>query len=383
MRLVASTLRWRTFGFCRALDAGAAERLQSLFPEGYVFTWALFGLAAAQLLQALPASEERRRELIEAARAAVEHVGSTRARSTFDEGLDPPYGAFYASWFLYLRSTPARGREGSDAGQRHRFHDCDRFALAIDRSDSPFLPSYQGGTWPADTAVGVAALVVHDAVLEPRNGEVTAAWVRKARARLDPELGLLPHAADGSGNSRGVRGSSLALMSRVLVHVDAAFAREQYEGLRRTFLAYRWGVPGVLEYPAGAAADADIDSGPLVLGFSGPATVVGAAPALAHGDLGTARVLLGVAEVAGLPVEFGGERRYVAGPVPVGEPLLAWARSTPVIDAQARFKRAFPAAWAWGPSRTLSRDLNTSRVVGASPKQAPESARRVMPPRES
>lgn len=37
-----------------SLDAGGAERMQFLFPEGYVFTWALYGLASAQVAQALP-----------------------------------------------------------------------------------------------------------------------------------------------------------------------------------------------------------------------------------------------------------------------------------------------------------------------------------------
>ena len=81
-----------------ALDQGAAVQMQSWFPEGDVFTWALYGLASAQVAEALPTSDPRRAEALSEARDAVAHVLSEQARSTFVEGMDPPYGAFYASW---------------------------------------------------------------------------------------------------------------------------------------------------------------------------------------------------------------------------------------------------------------------------------------------
>src|SRR5262245_1618879 len=66
----------------RSLDQGGAERMQAIFPEGYVFTWALYGLAAAQVARALPPSDTRD-EALRAARTAVARVDSDHARATF------------------------------------------------------------------------------------------------------------------------------------------------------------------------------------------------------------------------------------------------------------------------------------------------------------
>jgi hypothetical protein len=178
-------------------------------------------------------------------------------------------------------------------------------------------------------------------VLSPRFGETIAAWVLAARQRLDPDLGAVSHAADADSGRPwgGVRGSNLALVSRVLIDADAVFARGQYTILRSSFVDYKWGVPGVREYPHGFAGAGDIDSGPIFLGFSGPAVVVGAAAAGVHGDARLARTLLGAVEVGGMPFQVSATRRYLAGAMPVGDAFIAWARSpTPgdVREGEAR-----------------------------------------------
>lgn len=83
--------------------------------------------------------------------------------------MKPAYGAFYSAWSLYLRSVVLRA-SGTTA-QPPPFDlkayeaDCRRFAAALAENQSPFLPSYPGSAWPADTAVGVAALANGDTEL--------------------------------------------------------------------------------------------------------------------------------------------------------------------------------------------------------------------------
>jgi hypothetical protein len=89
------------------------------------------------------------------------------------------------------------------------------------------------------------------------------------------------------------------------------------------------GLPGVREYPRGRRGRGDVDSGPIILGFSGPSVVVGMAAARAHGDAVSAQRILCLIEVVGLPIEFQGRRFYAAGALPIGDAFLAWARSTP------------------------------------------------------
>jgi len=335
-----------------ALDAGAAERMQSVFPEGYVFTWALYGLAWAQVAMALPSSDPLRDEALSAAGNAVSHVTSDHAKARFVAELSPPYGAFYSSWSLYLRSVLLRAtRPGEPApfALEEYERDGENFASALSRGSSPFLPSYPAAVWPADTVVGVAALAIRDSTLVPRYRSVIANWLAMVRQRLDPELGAISHAANHKDGMPwgGVRGESLALMSRLLVDVDASLARQEYAILRQHFVDYAWGVPGVREYPLGVDGRADIDSGPIVLGFSGPAAVVGAGAAIANGDDELADTLLTTAEVAGFPVELAGRRRYAGGFIPIGDAFLAWSRTTPSPLEQGRgdYGRLVPRAW--------------------------------------
>lgn len=337
-----------------ALDHGAGESMQRLFPEGCVFTWALYGLAAAQVADQLPSGDPRRADCLERARRAVERVDSDAARRSFDPELELPYGAFYNGWSLYLRAQYLRavGVAGAPAPIVAGFRiDCARLADAFARSPTPFLASYRDMAWPGDNAVGVAALALHDRLFPPAHGETISRWLEAARARLDPEFGVMSHAADAETGAplNGVRGSSLALVSRLLVEAAPSFAAEEYAALRRTFVARPLGIPGVREHPPGHDGPVDVDSGPLILGFSGPALVVGAAAARAHGDEALARHLFSVVEVSGLPFEFFGRRAYALGLLPVGDAFIAWARSTPPgpPPGGVAWPRRVPETWRW------------------------------------
>jgi hypothetical protein len=317
-----------------ALGEGAAEEMQELFPEGYVFTWSLYGLASARTAAQFEPRDARREHLLAETRRALAAVRSETGRSIFVAEMDPPYGVFHASWSLYLLAEYVRsaGPASLPAAVVEEFtRECDRFARSLAVSGSPFLASYPEQVWPADTAPGIAALGIHDAVVGRRYGRAIRRWVAEARARQDPRWSALSHEAEPvTGRpAGGVRGESLALMSLLLVDADPRFAREQYRVLRARFLDNRLGIVGMREYPHGVDGGEDMDTGPIVQGFSGPAVVVGAAAARANGDLAVADALLGWTEVIGMPVQLGGERRYAGGKLPIGDAFIAWARTAP------------------------------------------------------
>lgn len=327
------------------LARGAATEMQDLFPEGYVFTWALYGLASAQLAGQLGTHDARRAHLLAETRRALAAVHSEEGRAPFEAEMSPRHGVFHASWALYLLAEYVRAAGPANLPPpvvQEFTREADRFAQALADYGGPFLESYPEQVWPADTAPGIAALGIHDAVVGPRYGETIRRWVADARARLDPRLGAVSHAAEPiTGSPKGgVRGESLALVSRLLVDADPQFAREQYALLREHFLDDELGIPGVREYPHGVEGTGDVDSGPIVLGYSGPAVVVGAAAARVHGDLAVADALLGSVELVGVPVELRGRRSYAGGKLPVGDAFIAWARSSPA---------AGPGHHTWGP----------------------------------
>src|SRR6185503_13595008 len=151
-----------------------------------------------------PTTDRRREAALRGARDAVVHVLSEQARSTFTKSMDPPYGAFYASWSLYLRSVALRALRPGDPplfDVSEFVRDCDQFAAALERSPTPFLRSYPGQAWPADTGVGVAALAICDQVLGVRYRPVITRWVSAVRLRRDPKTGAIPHAANAEDGS--------------------------------------------------------------------------------------------------------------------------------------------------------------------------------------
>ena len=332
----------------QSLSEGGAERMQLLFPEGYLFTWALYGLTSANVARSLPPGDPRRAEALRAAREAVVHMDSQAAKGTFIADMTPSYGAFYASWSLYLRSTVLRASGPTDPVpfDRARFEaDCDSFAAALSKTDSPFLDSYPQAVWPVDTSVGIAALAIADPYLGYRHKQTIATWIARARLRRDLQTGALSHNATADGLPYGSpRGGSLAMMSYVLAEADPVFARQQYDVLRKYFVDYNWGIPAVREYPHGVNGVTDVDSGPVILGFSGPASVIGAGAAIANGDESLATTLLATVEFVGMPVEAGGVRQYAGGYLPVGDAFLAWSRTARAATGGA-FPDIVPPGW--------------------------------------
>ena len=335
-----------------ALTDGSAEQAQRVFPEGFFFSWVLYGLGNAQLAAQLPASHPERPWLLENAQTALSKLESDAGKAPFPPDLSLPYGAFYNAWVLYLQASLIRalGVTQSPPALLERFQaGCARFAQALERNSSPFLASYLGHSWAADSSIGVGALGLHDKLFPPRFQGAIANWVNRAKALLEPGLGTLPHQSDViSGQSiETSRGGSQAMMVLALAHADPAFAKSQYEAFRKHFVTESLGVPGVLEYVRGQTGNGDVDSGPIVLGFSGPSVIVGMGAAITMNDLHTARVLNGFVETGGFAVQFNQTRRYLFGALPIGDAFLVWIRTMQPL-VQDAWPPVFSSFWAWG-----------------------------------
>jgi hypothetical protein len=322
----------RQLAFLRAaLDGGAGDQAQRLFPEGYFFLHALYGLSWVELGLREPVGE--RETALREARWALGRLDSPSGRAPFSPDLAPSYGVFYRGWSNWLRGgvlslQPAGQR---DPGELRRVaDDSGELGAAFDASTSPYLAAYPGQAWPVDSTVAMASLRLHDMLLPARFVETVQRWLRGVRQRLDPRTGLLPHRVDAdTGNPVGVaRGSSQSVIQRFLVDVDAAFAREQYLRYRDQYVVSPLGLgPAVREYPDGVDGPADVDSGPLPFGVSLSATVVTIGAAQVHGDAPLAGALANHVELAGLPVNTPWTKRYAFGLLPIGDAFLAWSKT--------------------------------------------------------
>ena len=317
----------------QALRRGAGERMQSLFPEGYFFTHVLYGLAWVEVGLRQPPESTLHLQALEEGNWALERLDRDAARAPFSRVLDPPYGVFYTGWSNWLRGglLLLQPEQSRPLAQVDRFQaECRALALAFDRSPTPFLPAYPGQAWPVDSVVAIATLRLHDTLFPPRFGTTIQRWLEAAQDRLDPATGLLPHRVDSKTGEvlEGGRGSSQSLIARFLVEVDPEWGRIQYALFRRQFVAPLLGAPGVREYPEHIAGQGDIDSGPLVAGFSASATVVMIGAAQVQGDREIADALIDASEAAGLPVRWGGAKRYLFGLLPIGDAFLVWAKTS-------------------------------------------------------
>ena len=324
-RLTALSSERFTRAQLASLAEGLEERadgMQRLFPEGRVFTLALYGAAWVNIGRHPrdPAEQTRARAECNHALKLLEAPASLRA---FGPAGGLPHGMFYEAWTnrvragcLLLDPTPLASRALPELAES-----CDRLSAAL-AEQGPFVDSYPGRAWPADSVVGVSSLPLCAKWLGPRYQSAASDWLTAVQSRLDPETGLLPHTADSSA----ARGSSSALMIAFLPDVDAAFARRQYLAFRQHYSSRLLGLlPSFDEYPDDRLGPGDIDSGPLVFGVSAPATVVGIAAARSNHDLDYALALRSAAEAIGLGIEREGQRSYGFGVLPVGEAFLAWA----------------------------------------------------------
>ena len=334
-----------------ALEAGAGERMQALFPEGYFFSHVLYGLSWTELGARRGVSAATARGQ---AQWALSRLSTTHGTAPFDPSLRPAYGIFYAGWSLLLRSNLAalRADQASTADHGRIQREADAIAAALteslDGSGSPFLPAYPGGAWPVDTVVAVAALLAADAATRTGHRPLIRRWVTAVPRYLDARTGLLPHRVEvGTGRSlEGSRGSSQSVIQRFWPAADPGGAAESYRRYRERFVTRELGFVGVREHPAGVSKPGDVDSGPLVLGLSLSASAVTIGAALANGDGGLATALAREAEVLGVPVSWHGKRRYAAGQLPVGDAFLVWSRVTAAAPAPAALPPVRPI-WVW------------------------------------
>lgn len=327
-----------------ALNRDAAADMQVLFPEGFVFTHALRGLACVAAVEKT-SDPATRAPLIEQARASLAALESDQAAGPFAGVDDPPSGIFLNAWRARLRAgLIAVAPEGPvrDADANVLRQECNRIAAALRESRSPFLCSYPSQSWPADSVVAAAALRAAERVFDDRPyAKATDDWITRAKQLTDPATGLLPHRTDPTTGATlaGPRGPSKSLMNVFLPEIDPVWAAEHYRAFRSRFVDSVLGVTGVREHPIGVSGRGDVDSGPLIFGLSTSASVVAIGAVRANGDVALAEALSHGAEMGGFPYSIGGRKRYALGLLPVGDALLVWARTRP------REGNTMPGTW--------------------------------------
>jgi hypothetical protein len=329
-----------------ALHNGAGHDMQQLYPEGFVFIHAFYGLSWCDVAEKSSLADPLYQRALAEIAWASDQIQSDEGKHPFDPNLTPAYGAFYAGWSNYLLGRklallPPASRDSNDVVTFKA--QCQEIAKAIGHSQ-PFPPSYPQAAWPADGVLCVTSLVLHDCIWDSRYEETLRIWVQQVKRRLDPATGLIPHAVvPHSGKPLGgARGSSQSLMLSLLPDIDPAFAQQQFLRYQALFQDTLLGFTGIREYPKGQNGEADIDSGPVILGMGGAATIVGVRTLHRYGQHASAWQMRQEIEAFGLPWQSAHGKMYAFGKLPIADAFIAWSG---LINMNENAATSAPGSW--------------------------------------
>jgi hypothetical protein len=312
------------------------EKMQALFPEGFVFTTALYGLAWTDFVEHIDKKHPLFQEANEEIKWSISQVNSDIGKAIFPDDLLLKYGAYYNGWssFLTAKYLIINDLDKRDTAINALFQNqCQAISEAIKQSKSSYLESYHNSAWQADNILCLASLSLHDKIYPPQFKTTIDTFLNRIRASLDKEMGLIGHSFNpkNNANSESARGSSQSLMNCFLPDIDSVFAKDQFEKYKKHFIEYKFGLPAVREYPIGMGNQGDVDSGPVILGVGSSASIV-AIRAMAENNEGAFYVpIRNSIEAFGFPNSFGEGKKYVFGELAVADAFIAWCHAK---DAQ-------------------------------------------------
>ena len=195
----------------------------------------------------------------------------------------------------------------------------------------------------------MASLHLYKEIFEKENKEetrskiakydrVTKEWIEKVKTRLDSTTGLIPHLSEETQGftDETARGSSQSLMLNFLPNISADFANSQYEIYKNLFVEERFGLNGIREYPKNKKGEGDIDSGLIVLGIGGAASIVGQRAAAQNNDWTLYHELRNCIETFGATYTFKKQKKYIFGQLVMVDAFAAWSNSVEHSDSYAR-----------------------------------------------
>jgi hypothetical protein len=308
------------------------ERMQAIFPEGFVFTNVLYGLSWCELGIA-DTSKQIKTQALQEALYAYHQINTDEAKSIFNPSLVPKNGVFYTGWNNYLLSKILLldvDFENNIEYKNNYFKQCESIAAALKNSPSPYLASYPYQSWPADMCVAMASIRNHDSIFPPKYRTLLAEWLVNVKANLDPKTNLIPHKTDTENGKtiEGARGCSISLILRLMSEIDTPFALEQYQLYKKQFVTTTFGLPSILEYPKGQWGMGDIDSGPVIFGVGFAGTIVSIGTFAVLGDNTLAKNQYKAINSLGLGYKTTTSKKYALGLLPISDAFIAWGRSS-------------------------------------------------------
>lgn len=314
------------------MKKGAGAEMQTYFPEGFIFINALYGLSWCNTIEHLTTQSSVFNEGIKEINWTIREVQSDRGKLIFDADLPLSYGAFYKGWTNYLlgKKLLLQPPELRNPAEELQFKTTAKeIAITFELSSTPYLESYGGYSWPADATIAMASLSLHDKIYTTAYDTTIHRWIENIKQNLDPKTGLIPHQSDyQTGNTiEGARGSSQSLILNFLLDIDSTFAQSQFALYKKHFLDYRFGLPGIREYPKGTTGNGDIDSGPVLLDIGGAASIVGQSTFYKFMHYDQSQGMRNAIEGFGIAHTRNNQKKYLLGKLAIADAFICWSNS--------------------------------------------------------
>lgn len=197
-------------------------------------------------------------------------------------------------------------------------------ARRMQKTSILLLQTYPGETFPVDNCAVIGSIGLYDRATGHSHAGLLRTWSENFRRKyIDASTGLLYQSVDyRTGTPVGApRGSGTALAVYLLSFADERLSRELYRASRQHLAGSVLGFGMVREYRRGRSGWADLDSGPLVLGYGPSATAFFISGTRIYGDAAYFSQLYASVYLFGSPDQTDG-RLHFAGGGPLGDAIL-------------------------------------------------------------
>ena len=196
------------------------------------------------------------------------------------------------------------------------------------KSPHLILESYPDQCWIFDHCIALDAVKMADYLDGTDHSAFIHKWIAMAKQRLvDPKTGLLISSFMSDGTPLdGPEGSSLWMVAHSLQLLDADFARDQYQRMRKELGEITLGFGYAHEWPKSWKGEADVDSGPIfpVFEISAGSSGMALIGASAFHDDKFLTSLAATLDFAAFPSRTNGRLKYCASNQ-VGDAALLYA----------------------------------------------------------
>lgn len=275
----------------------------SIFPEGALFPYSLVALSWCHKIYRSPGSASTElpkiEKLLEMALGSSARVVRPPAGRFSELTTVGEQGVYVSQLAMALAAYRLAGGKRPDLIETENRLNAILVKALVSRGGKPIISNPGGEIWPFDTGIALFAVELHDRVAGSRNLppllQQHQSWI--LRHGTDSSTGLPASEVLGNGQLVPSRGCDLAWRLALWSQMDPSQSSKWYRNFRARYWKSSRLAKGFREWSHDKIKVVDLDSGPVLFGVGGTATVLGVCTAVAHSDRETVAVLCQQANV--------------------------------------------------------------------------------------